>query len=151
MTSVYPSCAAIEALQLELSLLQVLHHRNKNQHHLQPFFKHLSILKRDVSLLIHQPNSVYVLNKLRKVSVIKAWEEFSRVVSRGEYVPLGLILCASVARVAASVGGIDVTDGCILGQESINENTEIYDEEMGEVIPREPLSLVITNKQGRGQ
>ena len=61
----FPSPRATELLQLELSLLQVLHHRNKNQHHLQPFFKHLSILKRTLSLLLDHPDSEFLLQKLR--------------------------------------------------------------------------------------
>src|SRR5271170_2221555 len=96
----FPSLKATEILQLELSLLQVLHHRNKNQHHLQPFFKHLSILKQTLNLLLNNVDSDFLLQKLREVVVPKAWESFSRVVARGEYVTLGVVLCASVARIS---------------------------------------------------
>src|SRR5271154_3154744 len=72
---------AKENLTLELSLLHILHHRNKNQHHLQPFFKHLSILKRTLGHLLESPESGYLLQRIRGVVVPFAWEEFSRVVA----------------------------------------------------------------------
>jgi ribonuclease MRP protein subunit RMP1 len=126
----FPSPKALELLQLELSLLQVLHHRNKNQLHLQPFFKHLSILRRTLNLLLENVTSEYLLEKLQKTVIPHAWASFSRLVARGEFVTLALVLCASVARVASCLGGI----------EDLSRNTDVSEmlafegEEVGEII-----------------
>ena len=133
---VFPSPEAVEKLKLELSLLQILHHRNKNQHHLQQFFKHLAILKRTLARLLELGNPEYILERLRTVTIPKAWEEFSRVVARGEFVNLGLVLCACVGRIAFCLGGIVGADAMIATVEveaTITEETE----ELGEVIMRE--------------
>jgi hypothetical protein len=102
----FPNPTAKETLQLEFSLLQVLHHRNKNQHRLQSFFKHLSILKRTLSLLLEHPDSDFLLQKLRTQVIPQAWESFSRVVARGEFVALGMVLVAVVGRIARCLGGV---------------------------------------------
>ena len=133
----YPSPKAVEKLRLELSLLQILHHRNKNQHHLQPFFKNLSILKRTLAklLVLGRSNSEYILERLRTVTGPKAWEEFSRVVARGEFVNLGVVLCACVGRIAYCLGGIVAAEEMIITTEveaSITQETD----ELGEVIMR---------------
>lgn len=136
MSDAFPSPKAIETLQLELSLLRVLNHRNKNQHHLQPFFKHLSILKRILSLLLAHIESEYLLQRLRTIVIPTAWEEFSRVVARGEYVTLGLVLCGCVSRIAFCIGGI-------VGVEDDEPMIEVDDtamernDELGEVIMRD--------------
>lgn len=133
---VFPSLEAIDALRLELSLLHVLHHRNKNQHHLQPFFKHLAILKRTLSRLLEHDDSEYIVQRLRSVVIPNCWEAFSRVIARGEFVTLGLVLCASVARVAVCVGGIEGRDGTdVLEVDDGLVNVE--EEELGEVVGRE--------------
>lgn len=128
----FPNPAAVETLKLELSLLQVLHHRNKNQHHLQPFFKHLSILKRTLGLLLDHPESEFLLRKLRTVVIPKAWESFSRVVARGEFVALGIVMVAAVGRISYCLGGLE------LGDEIIYEDIDVKEqgEELGVVVRR---------------
>lgn len=133
---VYPSPKAVEKMKLELSLLQILHHRNKNQHHLQPFFKHLSILKRTLARLLDLGESEYLLERLRTVAVPKAWEEFSRVVARGEFVNLGMVLCACVGRIAYSLDGIVGAEEMVETMELEATITEETDE-LGEVVMRE--------------
>lgn len=135
---VLPSPNAVETLQLELSLLQILHHRNKNQHHLQPFFKHLSILKRTLNFLLNNIDSDFLLQKLREVVVPEAWESFSRVVARGEYITLGIVLCASVARISYCLGGVQEGD-VDLRLEGEAEEVGEQNDELGEVILREML------------
>ena len=135
---VFPSPSAIEALRLELSLLRILHHRNKNQHHLQPFFKHLSILKRTLTHLLNNVDSDFLLRKLRQETVPKAWESFSRVVARGEFVTLGLVLCASVARISFCLGGV-LEDGLDSQIEEMGEEIEEENDELEEVVLREML------------
>ena len=135
---VYPSPKALEKLRLELSLLQILHHRNKNQHHLQPFFKHLAILKRNLTRLLELSESEYILERLRTVTIPKAWEEFSRVVARGEFVNLGLVLCACVGRIAYCLGGIVGAEEMVTAMEVEATITEETDE-LGEVVMREVL------------
>ena len=115
---------ATEALQLELSLLQVLHHRNKNQHHLQPFFKHLSILKRTLSLILEHPDSEFLLQKLRAVVIPQAWESFSRVVARGEFVALGMVLVAVVGRIAYCLGGVELGEDIEVEYTGLREENE---------------------------
>lgn len=134
--NVYPSPKAREALKLELDLLQILHHRNKNQHHLQPFFKHLSILKRTLARLLQLGEFDYILERLRTITIPAAWEEFSRVIARGEFVNLGLVLCACVGRIAYCLGGIVGTEKMI-AQMEIEENVLEDMGDMGEVVMRE--------------
>ena len=136
MTDIFPSPKAIGTLQLELSLLRILHHRNKNQHHLQPFFKHLSILKRILLLLLTHAESSYLLQRLRTIVVPKAWEEFSRVVARGEFVTLGLVLCGSVSRIGYCIGGIESAKN--VGPTIEDDDNMIKEnDEVGEVVMRD--------------
>ena len=120
----FPSPAATETLRLELSVLQVLHHRNKNQHHLQQFFKHLSILKRTSSLLLDHPDSEFLLRKLRTQVIPQAWESFSRVVARGEFPGLGIVLLALVGRIAFCLGGVELNEEVELDEFEQNEENE---------------------------
>jgi len=133
--ALFPTSKALENLQLELSLLQVLHHRNKNQLCSQPFFKHLSILRRTLNLLLENVDSEYLLQKLRRNVIPHAWASFSQLIARGEFVTLALVLCASVARIASSLGGID--------ELSMNSEVDVGGEfqgDPGEVIPRPKLA-----------
>jgi hypothetical protein len=137
VVQVFPSSKAIESLQLELELLQILHHRNKNQHHLQPFFKHLSILKRTLAHLLQNPESGFLLQKLRDGTLLYAWEEFSRVVARGEFVALGMVLCGSVARIAYCLGGIEGIGDL---ESTVQESGPVpMEEEIGEIFSREEV------------
>jgi ribonuclease MRP protein subunit RMP1 len=133
---VFPSIAAIEVLRLELSLLHVLHHRNRNQHHLQPFFKHLAVLKRTLSHLLEHIESEYLVQKLRTTVIPAFWEEVSRVVARGEFVALGLVLCASVARIGCSLGGIVDSNGAIVFRPK-DSGIHVEDDDLGEIVRRE--------------
>lgn len=137
---VFPDSKAVETLRLELQLLCILHHRNKNQHHLQPFFKHLSILKRTLAHLLDSPESEYPVRKLLNVVIPYAWEEFSRVVARGEFVTLGLTLCALTARIGYCLGGVEgvtTTDITVEVMETVNMD------EMGELIVREVMEETV--------
>ena len=137
---VFPDSGAVETLQLELQLLCILHHRNKNQHHLQPFFKHLSILKRTLAHLLNCPESEYLVRKLRNVVIPYAWEEFSRVVARGEFVTLGLTLCALTARVGYCLGGVEGVPTTDITME-VMETVKM--DEMGELIIREVIEETV--------
>ena len=134
---VFPHSSAIETLQLELSLLRILHHRNKNQHHLQPFFKYLSILKRTLNLLLENADSQFLLQKLRERVIPNAWESFSRIVARGEFITLGLVLCASVARIAYCLGGVEETGDLNLEEQTVE--LEIGEDGLGEIVQRSLL------------
>jgi len=135
----FPNPDAIETLQLELSLLQVLHHRNKNQHHLQPFFKQLSILKRSLSTLLEHPDYEYLVQKVRNVIIPAAWEEFSRVIARGEFVNLGMVLCASTARISYFLGGAAEIARSGLMEETDDLGEAMDTDELGETMLREIL------------
>jgi len=135
----FPNSKAIETLQLELSLLRILHHRNKNQHHLQPFFKHLSILKRTLSLLLDHADSDYLIQKLRRIVIPSAWESFSRVVARGEFITLGLVLCACTARISFCLGGLEESDELSSQMDIEYEHTAEDKDEIGEIVLRELL------------
>ena len=146
---IFPHSSAIETLQLELSLLRILHHRNKNQHHLQPFFKYLSILKRTLNLLLENADSRFLLQKLRGRVIPNAWESFSRIVARGEFITLGLVLCASVARIAYYLGGVEETG--YLHLEEQNVQLEIGEDGLGEIVQRDLLeeaTIDIEEKHG---
>lgn len=68
----------------------------------------------------------------------KAWESFSRVVARGEFVTLGLVLCASVARISFCLGGV-LEDGLDSQIEEMGEEIEEENDELEEVVLREML------------
>src|SRR5579859_4941690 len=126
----------MDALKLEASLLHVLHHRNKNQHHLQQFFKQLSILKRTLSRFLEGTGSEYILQKLRTAVIPNCWEEFSRVVARGEFVALGLVLCGSVARIGVILG-IEVGEETVVITKTEETETIVQTDELGQVVMRE--------------
>jgi hypothetical protein len=124
--AVFPSPKAAETLQLELSLLQVLHHRNKNQLHSQPFYKHLSILRRTLNLLLENPQFDFLLQKLRQTVIPHGWDSFSRMVARGEFVTLALVLCTSIAQVVSCLRGVE--------EISVIEDDEEFREDVGELV-----------------
>jgi ribonuclease MRP protein subunit RMP1 len=141
----FPDHRAKETLTLELSLLHILHHRNKNQHRLQPFFKHLSILKRTLGHLLENPESGYLLRRMSGVVVPCAWEEFSRVVARGEFVTLGVVLCACTARIGYCLGGVEGQTTLMEGEVDVEET----EEEVGEVVLRDIVNEAGSRDDGQ--
>jgi hypothetical protein len=75
------------------------------------------------------------------VVIPKCWEEFSRIVRRGEFVNLGLVLCAVVARVASCLGETENVgdDLPLFGEETIS----MRDDDLGEAIVREEFDGTI--------
>jgi hypothetical protein len=89
-----------------------------------------------LSHLLECQESEFLLHKLRAVVVPKCWEEFSRVVARGEFVTLGLVLCACTARVGYCLGGSEGDDGNV-SVEVEDDVVNVEEDEIGEIVGRE--------------
>ena len=83
-------------------------------------------------MLLENVDSEYLLQKLRRNVIPHAWALFSRLIARGEFVTLALVLCASVARIASSLGGVD--------ELSVNPEADVAGGDPGEAVPRTKLA-----------
>jgi len=69
----------------------------------------------------------------------KAWEEFSRVIARGEFVNLGMVLCAATARISYFLGGAEEVHSSGVLQETEDLGEAMETDELGEAMLRELL------------
>lgn len=106
-------------LKVESNLLEILYHRNKNQHHSASWFRYLKLLRSCVNRILavdassailcapeprkrYQKDSDKALNKQclifleRKTAMQIA---FSQIIGTGQYVSLGMILLGVLARI----------------------------------------------------
>ncbi|ONH68110.1 Ribonuclease MRP protein subunit RMP1 [Cyberlindnera fabianii] len=104
------------SLEHEYSLLRLLHHRNKNQHRVATWWKHLNTLKRDLTKLLamnrcvsltSRQSAVMLAYKIRHVDVTKCYRAFNGIVALGQFVTLGLTLLGMLARVNDCIGKMD--------------------------------------------
>ncbi|KAK5942150.1 RNase MRP subunit [Knufia obscura] len=130
-----PTSTATTTLQQRLHLLTLIHRRNKNQHHSQPFFKHLNILRRSLRRLlaiqteldklshetIRNPNRVrwrfereatlrsqrdVVGEYLREIVVPACYGGFGGLVGDGQFANLGVVLFGCLGEVVMGREGV---------------------------------------------
>ncbi|ODQ76103.1 hypothetical protein LIPSTDRAFT_41460, partial [Lipomyces starkeyi NRRL Y-11557] len=96
------------ALRNELEVLHLIVHRNKNQHRQAKWWKYVSIVHRNLKNLVSVPQKRQkeeakfekeVVRYLVYRVIPKAFKAFHRLIAHGQYVTLGLVLLATVARI----------------------------------------------------
>ncbi|AAS54331.1 AGL160Wp [Eremothecium gossypii ATCC 10895] len=106
---------ALRSLQQELRVIHILYHRNKNQHRVATWWKQLNSLKRSVSQVVTvtskpvrtEADLEALAGLLRRFAVRQApamYYEFNGVIALGQFVTLGVVLVAALARVWALYG-----------------------------------------------
>lgn len=165
----YLTEAETTALRLELELLAIIHHRNKNQHHGAVWYTHLRYLKSALTRLLPlcppqvpriegkrlhgaktSPESDTYTKEITALSnrIHAAYLSFSQIIGTGQYVALGLVLLGVVSRVWAITRGLQsklVRDDASSKDEELADITYFEDSgrEMsddGVVLSREPVT-----------
>jgi ribonuclease MRP protein subunit RMP1 len=143
-----------ESLISTHQLLHLTHHRNKNQHRLSKWYKWFSILRRQISKLITELETLETAeaysskNKREENKYVKAARErvevrvaflreqvigdaylaFSNLVADNQYSALGLVLLGSLARVKSVLGQL------VRGEKEVN--IEVVEEAKGGELQR---------------
>jgi ribonuclease MRP protein subunit RMP1 len=142
-----------ELISISLTL-HLFHHRNHNQHRLAKWYKSFSQLRRhisklileletlDTSILYSSEDSKYVQAAREKVEdrveFIRTWLEerwyvsFSNLVADNQYAAMGLFLLGTLARVRTLIGG--------LGRERVGDE-EVVEEAVGMEIEKGGLGI----------
>ncbi|KAJ5139102.1 uncharacterized protein N7515_003950 [Penicillium bovifimosum] len=81
------------------SVLHLIYHRNKNQHHRAKWWKWLSILKRATLNLIRSEESQHLAQIIPRCYIA-----FSTVVADNQFSTLGVVLLSALARLSRLTG-----------------------------------------------
>lgn len=146
------------SLQQDLDLIQIVHHRNKNQHRGATWYKHVKFLKSSLSRILalqvpaDMPKSSARANRdsdnlwlqyyterdafLRKCTSI--YVSFTRMIGTGQYVALGMILLGILARSWKILRGrlLSADHEVIDAQAEPSSNLDYADLDHGVVIER---------------
>lgn len=164
---------SLSNLQHLSSLLHLIHHRNHNQHRRSPWYRHFSIFRRQLNLLIESYTTLAAvpdthLGKHRKkaqdvlttaavlerlvfwqdVLVPKAHHAFSQLVADGRFAVTGVVLLAILAQACGIVGISAAYEE--MGQVEMEKVLERFgreewgdQEESGGLVAREDLGQVL--------
>ncbi|CAM9017529.1 unnamed protein product [Wickerhamomyces anomalus] len=150
------------ALEHEFGIIKLIHHRNKNQHRVATWWKHLNNLKRyltKVISLIHTYNHKKddkVRQKLQNVSrhlyfnICKsAFRAFNGVIALGQFITLGLTLVGALGKIYHHVGTVDGLHktGTLPGK--VDDTVDYNEGDIGEEIGEEVGEVVVIKTQER--
>ncbi|RLV83520.1 Ribonuclease MRP protein subunit RMP1 [Meyerozyma sp. JA9] len=145
---------SIDSLRNEYQLMQLMYHRNLNQHRQARWWRYFSILKRNVQKLLQlfddlqsMPKKATTIHKgiieictylIRRKIFTKAYYEINTILALGQFIALGFALLAMLARVRSLVLEIDGVDRLQVNVEApaIVDTHGDFDE-IGEEIERE--------------
>lgn len=145
---------SIDSLRNEYQLMQLMYHRNLNQHRQARWWRYFSILKRNVQKLLQlfddlqsMPKKATIIHKgiieictylIRRKIFTKAYYEINTILALGQFIALGFALLAMLARVRSLVLEIDGVDRIQVNVEApaIVDTHGDFDE-IGEEIERE--------------
>ncbi|MCJ1260226.1 hypothetical protein MMC22_000085 [Lobaria immixta] len=140
-------------LQATSKLLQLLHHRNKNQHRHAKWWKWLAMLKRCVNKLIQelkasdQTTANFRTSYMKNILIPKCYVPFAQLVKDKQFSALGLAVVGELARTKRTLDALHaeriVSDGLIAIPAANHRSTvdlgfEELMEDVGESIEREP-------------
>ncbi|KUJ20163.1 uncharacterized protein LY89DRAFT_716595 [Mollisia scopiformis] len=136
-----PTTIAKQELTSITQILQLTHHRNKNQHRLAKWWKPFSVLRRNISELLAEVDALETAEKFstgekggryvrdarevveRRVEFVEVWVlekafvAFSTVVKDLQYASLGLLLLGMLAKIKAVIRP--------LGREKMEDEEEV--------------------------
>lgn len=119
----------------EVGILQLINHRNKNQHRLLTWWKYFRLLLSHLKKIIllqdsESSNQQIVINKLfQKLIISKCYYEFNGIIALGQFLLLGLTLISSLSKVHEILQSYRIQKS---GYKT--ENITLVDEELGEEI-----------------
>ncbi len=153
---------SLVALEHEFGIIKLIHHRNKNQHRVATWWKHLNNLKRyltKVISLIHTYNSKKddkVRQKLQKVSrhlyfnICKsAFRAFNGVIALGQFITLGLTLVGALGKIYHHVGTVDGLHKTDTLTDKVNDTVDYNEGDIGEEIGEEVGEVVVIKTHER--
>lgn len=111
---------SLSSLEHEYGIIRLIHHRNRNQHRVTSWWKHLNSLKRNLTKLISLLHTYFrkandkIRHKVLEVArhlylhVSKAaYRAFNGIIALGQFIPLGLTLVGTLGKVYHEVGKIE--------------------------------------------
>ncbi|KAI9881387.1 MAG: hypothetical protein M1830_003394 [Pleopsidium flavum] len=104
--------SSVLELQEVSKLLQLMFHRNKNQHRLTKWWKRLSMLKRSVTKLLREiaaKETEAVKTRvcyMAELLLPKCYLAFTNVIADQQFAAMGLVLLANLAKVSRIIGGM---------------------------------------------
>ncbi|KAJ5246937.1 hypothetical protein N7468_001920 [Penicillium chermesinum] len=95
-----------QELRSVYSVLQLIYHRNKNQHIRAKWWKWLAVLKRSASDLPSMKCAAAHAHRQHLINYVipKCYMAFSSVVADNQFATLGVALLATLARLAKAIG-----------------------------------------------
>jgi ribonuclease MRP protein subunit RMP1 len=129
-------------LRHEYSLLRILHHRNKNQHHVAKWWRDLNTLKRLLTKLISmkdlQSKQCYdLVYKLKKYTIPQCYRSFNNIVALGQFITLGLVLLGLLARINSCIDELGVELKVKVQKQMIQRNEVVINDlgdDLGEAV-----------------
>ncbi|SCV00735.1 LAME_0G11672g1_1 [Lachancea meyersii CBS 8951] len=135
-------------LHQELRYIQLIYHRNKNQHKVAVWWKHFNELKRSVGqvLVLIQNDKVRkvevirlrnLIQKLRKRQISRMYYSFNGVVGLGQFVTLGVVLVGLLAKIKALYDAIyelyeaEFKTFGLLEKQTVSDPSHISSEQIG--------------------
>ncbi|KAJ5362282.1 hypothetical protein N7541_003126 [Penicillium brevicompactum] len=134
----------MEELLAVHSLLHLIFHRNKNQHHRTKWWKWLSMLKRATADLAQAEPSAMEAQKQHLAAHIipRCYVAFSTVVADNQFSTLGVVLLAALARLSKITGISQEMKKRSTTSKARNPASAVIQEDLGERIRRvEDVSL----------
>ncbi|CCH41692.1 Ribonuclease MRP protein subunit [Wickerhamomyces ciferrii] len=143
-TNIIPK-ESLDNLEHEYGLLKLIFHRNKNQHRVTTWWKHLNQLKRYLTKLIsliHSYNKIFnQTTKTKLLSIARhlyfklcksAYRSFNGIVALGQFITLGLTLIGILGKIYHELGMIDG----IRDKENKKVRNEVGSLDKGDVVDR---------------
>lgn len=153
---------SLVALEHEFGIIKLIHHRNKNQHRVATWWKHLNNLKRyltKVISLIHTYNrnkDDKVRQKLQKVlrhlyfNICKsAFRAFNGVIALGQFITLGLTLVGALGKLYHHVGTMEGLHKTNTLPGKVNDIVDYNEGDIGEEIGEEVGEVVVIKTEER--
>lgn len=111
---------SLSSLEHEYGIIRLIHHRNKNQHRVTTWWKHLNNLKRSLSKLISLLHTYTIKSRdnirQKVIEVARhlylhvtkaAYRAFNGIIALGQFIPLGFTLVGVLGKVYHEVGKIE--------------------------------------------
>ncbi|MCJ1464052.1 hypothetical protein MMC07_002663 [Pseudocyphellaria aurata] len=151
----------ISQLLETLKLLQIIHHRNKNQHRHARWWEWLTMLKRCVKKLIQELQSSCRATAhskrvafMKDVLIPKCYLPFTQLVHDNQFSPLGLALVGELAKLRGTLNALDAEDTTVDEMTTISAadhhppaslGSELLMEDVGESLKRKSSNFDLSH------
>lgn len=126
----------IQSLHQEYRYIQLVYHRNKNQHGATHWWRHFNILKRSISQILRQcqynkierQSCKYAIKRFLKVQLPTIYYQFQDILTMGQFITLGVVLMGLLARCRSLLLQLQPEDDVVeikTPKQSIKEASEV--------------------------